>query len=85
MHAPLHRRSFGSAGSFTGMPLSVAAGIFELDDTEGPVRERLLQMEGSWRALLAQHVAQAIELGHLRPDPGLRGDLLLGVPLLLPR
>ncbi|HYR85446.1 MAG TPA: TetR/AcrR family transcriptional regulator [Terriglobia bacterium] len=54
------------AGLAGGCP--VAAGLFELDDTEGPVRERLLQMEKSWRVLLARHVAQAIELGHLRSD-----------------
>ena len=44
----------------------VAARIFELDDNDGPVRERLLQMEKSWRALLAQNITRAIELGHLR-------------------
>ena len=54
------------AGLAGGCP--IAAGIFELDDTEGPVREQLLQMEKSWRALLAQHVAQAVDLGHLRRD-----------------
>jgi len=54
------------AGLAGGCP--IAAGIFELDDTEGPVREQLLQMEKSWRALLAQHFAQAVDLGHLRRD-----------------
>jgi len=54
------------AGLAGGCP--IAAGIFELDDTEGPVREQLLQLEKSWRSLLAQHVAQAVDLGHLRRD-----------------
>ncbi len=54
------------AGLSGGCP--VAAGIFELDDTEGPVRERLFQMEQSWRGLLAQQVLRAIELKHLRTD-----------------
>ena len=40
----------------------VAAGIFELDDNDGPVRERILQMEKSWHALLAQNITRAIEL-----------------------
>src|SRR2546425_565444 len=54
------------AGLAGGCP--VAAGIFELDDSEGPVREQLLQMEKTWRALLVRHVAEAIDLGHLRRD-----------------
>ncbi len=52
------------AGLAGGCP--VAAGIFELDDSDGPVRKKLLEMESSWRAFLAQHVKRAIELGHLR-------------------
>jgi hypothetical protein len=46
----------------------VAAALFELDDAEGPVRDRVLEMETSWRGLLAQLVRQAIEHGHLRND-----------------
>jgi AcrR family transcriptional regulator len=52
------------AGLAGGCP--VAAGMFEVDDNDGPVRKRLLQMESSWRAFLARHVSRAIELGHLR-------------------
>lgn len=52
------------AGLSGGCP--VAAGMFELDDCDGPVRERLLQMEADWRGVLANHTARAIELGHLR-------------------
>lgn len=44
----------------------VAAGMFELDDLDGLVRERLLQMEAHWRGVLADHTTRAIELGHLR-------------------
>ena len=54
------------AGLRGGCP--VAAGMFELDDTEGPVRDRLLAMEEHWRGVLAAHVYRAVELGHLRAD-----------------
>jgi len=54
------------AGLAGGCP--VAAGIFELDDVDGPVRERLLELEKSWRSLLGQNVSRAMELGHLRAD-----------------
>jgi len=54
------------AGLGGGCP--VAAGIFELDDREGPVRERLLAMEKQWRGLLSMHVRQAMDRGHLRAD-----------------
>ena len=47
---------------------AVAAGMFELDDREGPVRERLLVMEKAWRDLLANLVREAIHAGHLRSD-----------------
>lgn len=52
------------AGLSGGCP--VAAGLFELDDQPGPVRERLAEMEEEWRALLAALTARAVELGHLR-------------------
>jgi AcrR family transcriptional regulator len=54
------------AGLEGGCP--VAAGLFELDDTASPVRDRLLQMEKSWRDLLGQHVRAAMDVGHLRKD-----------------
>jgi AcrR family transcriptional regulator len=54
------------AGLEGGCP--VAAGLFELDDSEGPVRDRLLQMEEAWRNLLGRQVERAMELGHLRQD-----------------
>ena len=52
------------AGLDGGCP--VAAGLFELDDAPGPVRERLLEMETSWRQLLVQLTQEAVQLGHLR-------------------
>jgi AcrR family transcriptional regulator len=54
------------AGLAGGCP--VAAAIFELDDSEGPVRDQVLAMETEWRGLLAQLIREAIALGHLRDD-----------------
>jgi AcrR family transcriptional regulator len=54
------------AGLEGGCP--VAAGLFELDDEQGPVRDRLLKMEKTWRDLLGQQVRQAIDLGHLNRE-----------------
>ena len=54
------------AGLEGGCP--VAAGLFELDDSEGPVRDKLLEMEQFWRGLLAAQVADAIALGQLKAD-----------------
>ncbi len=54
------------AGLPGGCP--VAAGLFEFDDVEGPVRNKILEMEGRWRGLLMQTVADACSLGHLRSD-----------------
>ena len=52
------------AGLEGGCP--VAAGIFELDDSAGQVRERLLAMECTWREILAAQVRRAVELGEVR-------------------
>ena len=54
------------AGLEGGCP--VAAGIFELDDSSGPVRECLLAMETYWRGLLLQLTRKAVDRGHLRRD-----------------
>ena len=54
------------AGLPGGCP--VAAGLFEFDDVEGPVRDTILEMEALWRGLLMQTVADACSLGHLRRD-----------------
>jgi AcrR family transcriptional regulator len=54
------------AGLPGGCP--VAAGMFELDDAEGPVRDKVVALEAEWRALLTKTVTQARALGHLRAD-----------------
>src|ERR1700736_2423604 len=54
------------AGLPGGCP--VAAGLFEFDDVEGPVRNRILEMEAAWRGLLTNLVGRAVSLGHLRSD-----------------
>jgi AcrR family transcriptional regulator len=54
------------AGLPGGCP--VAAGLFEFDDVEGRVRNKILEMEASWRSLLIDLVRRAVELGHLRHD-----------------
>jgi AcrR family transcriptional regulator len=52
------------AGLPGGCP--VAAGLFEFDDVEGPVRGKILALETEWRALLKGLVREAIARGHLR-------------------
>lgn len=54
------------AGLSGGCP--VAAGLFELDDQPGPLRERLLTLEAEWRGLLCGLVSEAVALGELRAD-----------------
>lgn len=54
------------AGLPGGCP--VAAAMFELDDVEGPVRDKVLAIEAEWRDLLRQIVRQAVDLKHLRDD-----------------
>jgi AcrR family transcriptional regulator len=54
------------AGLPGGCP--VAAAMFELDDVEGPVRDKVVAMEAEWRGFLGQLVRQAVDLGHLRAD-----------------
>ena len=54
------------AGLPGGCP--VAAGLFEFDDVEGAVRDKILEMESSFRGMLIELVRRAVELGHLRRD-----------------
>jgi AcrR family transcriptional regulator len=54
------------AGLIGGCP--AAAGMFELDDVEGPVREKLLELEKQWNEALKQFIAEAIATGELRND-----------------
>lgn len=44
----------------------VAARLFEFDDIEGPVRNKIQEMESEWLDLLTKMVKQAVSLGHLR-------------------
>jgi AcrR family transcriptional regulator len=54
------------AGLRGGCP--VAAALFELDDAEGEVRDRVAAMEGRWRGLLAQVTGEAVATGELSAD-----------------
>jgi len=54
------------AGLPGGCP--VAAGLFEFDDIEGRVRNKILEMEAQWRRLLTELVGRAVELQHFRRD-----------------
>jgi AcrR family transcriptional regulator len=54
------------AGLPGGCP--VAAGLFEFDDIEGCVRDKILEMEAEWRRLLLELVRDAVDLGHLCRD-----------------
>jgi AcrR family transcriptional regulator len=54
------------AGLPGGCP--VAAGFFEYDDIESPVRDKIQEMEGEWRALLTQLSERAVAMGHLQGD-----------------
>jgi AcrR family transcriptional regulator len=54
------------AGLPGGCP--VAAGMFEYDDIESPVRDKILELEAAWRVLLRGLVKDAINAGHLRHD-----------------
>lgn len=53
------------AGLAGGCP--VAAGLFELDDLEGPVRTQLLARENEWREFLADLTRAAMAKQELRP------------------
>jgi AcrR family transcriptional regulator len=54
------------AGLPGGCP--VAAAMFELDDVEGPVRDKVLQLEADWRGVLGSIVSEAVQLGELRAE-----------------
>jgi AcrR family transcriptional regulator len=54
------------AGLPGGCP--VAAGLFEFDDVESPVRNKILELETQWRQILIELVKRAVYLGHLRKD-----------------
>src|SRR5580704_11562080 len=54
----------------SGLPggCPVAAGMFEFDDIESPVRDKLAELEAAWRGFLRELTQRARELGHLRRD-----------------
>lgn len=54
------------AGLRGGCP--IAAGLFELDDVPGGVRDCVASADREWRALLGTAVRTAIALGHLDSD-----------------
>jgi len=54
------------AGLSGGCPL--AAAMFELDDTEGEVRNHAEKLALKWSALLSQSVREAVEERHLSAD-----------------
>lgn len=54
------------AGLRGGCP--VAAAIFELDDLSGVVRDRVAELDGRWRSLLASLVAESIDCGHFKAN-----------------
>ena len=56
----------GRAGLPGGCPL--AAALFEMDDLDGPVRDKVIVLENAWRSALASLVRAAAAAGHLRAD-----------------
>ncbi len=54
------------AGLLGGCP--AAAGMFELDDVEGPVRQKLLELEKQWNETLRQFIVESVATGDLRKD-----------------
>jgi AcrR family transcriptional regulator len=52
----------------SGLPggCPVAAGMFEFDDIESPVRDKIVALEAAWRGFLCDLVQRAVERGHLR-------------------
>lgn len=54
----------------SGLPggCPVAAGMFEFDDLESPVRDKIAALEAEWHMLLCGLVQRAVELGHLHAD-----------------
>jgi AcrR family transcriptional regulator len=54
------------AGLPGGCP--VAAGLFEYDDVQGPVHDKIQEIETRWHGMLCTLTAQAIQQGHLSRD-----------------
>ena len=58
---------WGRAAALEGGCLFVAAAV-ELDDREGPARERLVQLQRDWLDTLATIARTCVSEGHFRPD-----------------
>lgn len=56
----------GRAGLPGGCP--IAAAMFELDDVESPVRNKVFEMQETWSRMIVSIVREAVELGELRAD-----------------
>jgi hypothetical protein len=56
----------GRAGLPGGCP--IAAAMFELDDVESPVRNKVFEMQEHWSNTLLSIVREAVELGDFRAD-----------------
>ncbi len=54
------------AGLVGGCP--AAAGVFEFDDVEGPVRNRLLEIDRQWKEFLSALVTRTVEKKEFRAD-----------------
>lgn len=54
----------------SGLPggCPIAAGMFEYDDIESPVRDKIAELEAAWHVFLRSLTQRAVELGHLRAD-----------------
>ncbi len=56
----------GRAGLPGGCP--IAAAMFELDDIESPVRNKVFEMQETWSGVVLSIVREAVELGEFRAD-----------------
>lgn len=63
-------RSWFGWSARAGLPggCPIAAAMFELDDIESPIRDKVLQMEAQFRGVLCEIVAHAVRLHELRED-----------------
>lgn len=54
----------------SGLPggCPIAAGMFEYDDIDSPVRDKIASLEAAWRDFLRKLTLRAVELGHLKAE-----------------
>ncbi|HEU0016703.1 MAG TPA: TetR/AcrR family transcriptional regulator [Longimicrobium sp.] len=74
--------TWAEAAGMPGGCVFVQAGV-ELDDQEGPVRDRLVESQRDWMESLELFAAGAVKRGHFRTDvdPALFGFQLQGIML----